>query len=194
MRFLQILGFTLLISTTLVAQEPLSARGDNYFFLGLSLPIAKVRDQAHSPQTYQGLTTTFTLGYDRIGRDAVSRLAFLTQCRPRDCRQKRVRSPNANCQVLMLTRFKSRWACSNESGITKQRGGIVMLAARCRSLLTRESTTCRATIYLAIKLIRRSMRVLLFKKRWITIGDSIMKPPCRSFPTPCDRTTLGWHL
>jgi hypothetical protein len=76
MRFLQILGFTLLISTTLVAQEPLSARGDNYFFLGLSLPIAKVRDQAHSPQTYQGLTTTFTLGYDRIGRDAVSRLAF----------------------------------------------------------------------------------------------------------------------
>jgi hypothetical protein len=76
MKFLQITGFALLCSTSLIAQEPLSARGDNYFFLGLSLPITKVRDQAHSPQTYQGLTATFNLGYDRIGRDVATRLAF----------------------------------------------------------------------------------------------------------------------
>jgi hypothetical protein len=71
-----IMGLVLFYSTTLVAQEPISARGDKYFFLGLSLPIMKVRDEAHSPQTYQGLTPTLSIGYDRIGRDVVSRFAF----------------------------------------------------------------------------------------------------------------------
>jgi hypothetical protein len=58
MKSLHIINIVLLFSTVLAAQEPLSASGDNYFFLGLTLPITKVRDQAHSPQIYQGLTPT----------------------------------------------------------------------------------------------------------------------------------------
>jgi hypothetical protein len=76
MKSLQIACIISFFSTISAAQEPLTARGDTYFFLGLSLPITKVRDVAHSPQIYRGLTPTFSVGYDRIGRDVATRLAF----------------------------------------------------------------------------------------------------------------------
>jgi hypothetical protein len=76
MKSLHILSIVLFFSTVLAAQEPLSASGDNYFFFGLTLPITKVRDQAHSPQIYQGLTPSISVGYDQIGRDFVTRFAF----------------------------------------------------------------------------------------------------------------------
>jgi hypothetical protein len=76
MKSLQVVCIIFFLSTFLRAQEPLSATGSTYFFLGLSLPITKVRDQAHSPQIYQGLTPTVSLGYERIGQNEVSRLAF----------------------------------------------------------------------------------------------------------------------
>jgi hypothetical protein len=76
MKFLQITSIILFFSVALTAQEPLSSYGDKFFFIGLSLPISKVRDHAHSPQIYQGLTPTFSIGYDRVGRDVVSRFAF----------------------------------------------------------------------------------------------------------------------
>lgn len=73
MKSLQITLIFSFFSTFLMAQEPLSARGDTYFFLGFSLPIVKVRDQAHSPQVYRGLTPTLNIGYQRVGRDFVLR-------------------------------------------------------------------------------------------------------------------------
>ena len=57
------------------AQENLSANGDTYFFLGFSLPIFKIRDEGHSPQTYIGMTPTFRIGYERVGRDVVERIS-----------------------------------------------------------------------------------------------------------------------
>jgi RNAse (barnase) inhibitor barstar len=72
----QITFVFLLFSTVLAAQEPLSANGDNYFFLGFTLPITKVRDQAHSPQLYQGWTPTVSLGYQSVGKDVVTRSGF----------------------------------------------------------------------------------------------------------------------
>jgi hypothetical protein len=76
MKSLLITCLFLLLYSGLTAQEPTTPLGDNYFFLGLSLPIMKVRDHAHSPQIYQGLTPTLSIGYDRIGQDVVTRFAF----------------------------------------------------------------------------------------------------------------------
>jgi hypothetical protein len=76
MKALHIAYCLFFLCATLNAQEPLTARGDKYFFLGLSLPITKVRDQAHSPQLYQGLTPTFSIGHDRIGQNIATRFAF----------------------------------------------------------------------------------------------------------------------
>ncbi len=68
--------FTLLCTVSLYAQEPLTARGNSYFFLGIHLPIVKVRDEGHSSLTYSGLNTTLRIGHERIGKDVVSRIAF----------------------------------------------------------------------------------------------------------------------
>jgi hypothetical protein len=76
MKVLHLMYCLLFLSATLMAQEPLTARGDKYFFIGLSVPVTKVRDQAHSPQIYQGLTPTFSIGYDRIGQNIATRFAF----------------------------------------------------------------------------------------------------------------------
>ena len=76
MKSLQITCCLMLLSTSLMAQEPFTPRGDKYFFIGIALPVTKVRDKAHSPQIYQGLTPTLSIGYDRIGQNVVSRFAF----------------------------------------------------------------------------------------------------------------------
>ncbi|MDZ7879883.1 MAG: hypothetical protein U5L45_19555 [Saprospiraceae bacterium] len=76
MKSLPVICFFFFLATTLIAQEPLSARGDKYFFIGVSLPLSKVRDQAHSPQIYQGLTPTFSIGHDRVGQNIAARFAF----------------------------------------------------------------------------------------------------------------------
>jgi hypothetical protein len=67
--------FCLFFTASLYAQEPLTPRGSSYFFLGLGLPIIKVRDEGHSPLIYNGLNTTFRIGYERLGTDVVSRFA-----------------------------------------------------------------------------------------------------------------------
>ena len=64
-----------LISTLATAQDLLGNRG-NYFFIGFNLPILKVRDLGHSPQLYQGLVPTLSVGYQQIEKDYVSRLSF----------------------------------------------------------------------------------------------------------------------
>jgi hypothetical protein len=76
MKALPITYCLIFLSITLKAQEPITARGDKYFFIGVSLPITKVRDQAHSQQIYQGLTPTFSIGHDRVGQDIATRFAF----------------------------------------------------------------------------------------------------------------------
>jgi hypothetical protein len=76
MKSISILPVLLFVSTFLCAQEPLTPRGTQYFFLGLGLPLAKVRDQGHSPLIYKGLNPTLRIGYERVGIDAVSRIAF----------------------------------------------------------------------------------------------------------------------
>ena len=76
MKFITIFFYSLFFINTLKAQEPLTPRGSVYFFLGLSLPIAKVRDEGHSPLIYKGLNPTFRAGYERVGTDVVSRITF----------------------------------------------------------------------------------------------------------------------
>lgn len=45
-----------------------------YFFLGIGLPIMKVRDQGHSPLKYQGFLPTLRIGYEQINESYVSRV------------------------------------------------------------------------------------------------------------------------
>ncbi len=56
------------------AQDPQEAR-QIYFFLGVGLPIVKIRDEGYSPLKYQGWTPTLRLGYERISKISVSRIA-----------------------------------------------------------------------------------------------------------------------
>ncbi len=76
MKSIKILIFSLFFISSLTAQEPLTPLGDTYFFLGLSLPIIKVRDEGHSSLMYRGLNSTLRVGYERVGRDVVSRIAL----------------------------------------------------------------------------------------------------------------------
>jgi hypothetical protein len=71
---LSFIGNLLLFSLFAHAQDPISAGGDTYFFLGISAPIIKVRDLGHSLQTYRGVATTLRAGYERIGREQVARV------------------------------------------------------------------------------------------------------------------------
>ncbi len=71
-----ILFYSLFFMNFLCAQQPLTPRGTQYFFLGLGLPIAKVRDQGHSSLIYKGVSPTVHIGYERVGTDVVSRIAF----------------------------------------------------------------------------------------------------------------------
>ncbi len=76
MKFIKILVFSLFSAASLFAQEPLTPRGNTYFFLGIGLPIVKVRDEGHSSLVYRGLNSTLRIGYERVGQDAVSRISF----------------------------------------------------------------------------------------------------------------------
>lgn len=76
MKSIKILILSLFISPTLWAQDPLTPRGSSYFFLGLGLPIVKVRDVGHSALIYKGLNPSLRIGYERIGTDVVSRITF----------------------------------------------------------------------------------------------------------------------
>ena len=75
MKVLSFALFFLLLSTVSTAQDLLENRG-NYFFIGFSLPIVKVRDLGHSAQLYQGLVPTLSTGYQQIEKDFASRLSF----------------------------------------------------------------------------------------------------------------------
>ena len=68
--------FSLVFTASLLAQDPLSPRGSSYFFLGINLPIVKVRDEGHSSLLYKGFSPTLRLGYERVGTDVVSRISF----------------------------------------------------------------------------------------------------------------------
>lgn len=76
MKSLTILIFHLLLWSSLHAQEPLTPRGNTYFFLGLGLPIANVRDEGHSSLIYRGINPTLRIGYERIGTDVVTRITL----------------------------------------------------------------------------------------------------------------------
>jgi hypothetical protein len=45
----------------------------SYFFLGLSAPIFKIKDKAHSPLTYTGVSGNLRLGYEQYKADFISR-------------------------------------------------------------------------------------------------------------------------
>jgi hypothetical protein len=70
------LFFSLLFTASLLAQDPLTPRGSSYFFLGVNVPMVKVRDDGHSSLIYSGLNPTLRLGYERVGTDVVSRITF----------------------------------------------------------------------------------------------------------------------
>lgn len=68
--------FSLLFTASLFAQDPLTPRGNSYFYLGLVLPIVKVRDEGHSSLIYSGMNPTLRIGHERIGTDVVSRICL----------------------------------------------------------------------------------------------------------------------
>lgn len=76
MKSINIIVFTLLFTVSLCAQDPLTPRGSSYFFLGVNVPMVKVRDEGHSSLIYRGINSTLRLGYERIGTDVVSRITF----------------------------------------------------------------------------------------------------------------------
>ena len=67
-----LLFISIAICTCLTAQDPKPER-ESYFFLGLALPLVKVRDEAHSPLTYRGVASSLRLGRETINGDFVSR-------------------------------------------------------------------------------------------------------------------------
>ena len=69
-----LLILTLSLTFYLKGQDPKPPR-DVYFFLGIGLPIIKVRDEAHSSLKYQGFMPTLRVGYEEINRNHVSRIA-----------------------------------------------------------------------------------------------------------------------
>ena len=69
-----LLILTLSLTFYLKAQDPKPPR-DVYFFLGIGLPIIKVRDEAHSSLKYQGFMPTLRVGYEEINQNYVSRIA-----------------------------------------------------------------------------------------------------------------------
>lgn len=76
-RLLYILILGLLPLSFLKAQD-LNTAPNKYFFLGLGVPIIKVKDEAHSPLTYKGWSPTLRIGYEDINRDYVSRIVLST--------------------------------------------------------------------------------------------------------------------
>ena len=75
MKAWSIFFFTIIISINIQAQDPQLPR-QVYFFLGVGLPIMKVKDEGHSPLKYQGWTPTVRLGYEAISKTEVSRIAI----------------------------------------------------------------------------------------------------------------------
>ncbi|MBL7813975.1 MAG: hypothetical protein JNL70_03135 [Saprospiraceae bacterium] len=70
------LFLSLFLVTHVWAQDLLTPRGNQYFFLGLGLPMVKVRDEGHSSLMYKGMNPTLRIGHERIGTDVVSRICF----------------------------------------------------------------------------------------------------------------------
>ena len=91
MAFQNFIGFSLLnkknimkktLILFLILSFSLSLKGQNskvprpvYFFLGIGLPIIKVRDEAHSSLKYQGFMPTLRVGYEEMTQNHVSRIA-----------------------------------------------------------------------------------------------------------------------
>lgn len=69
-----ILFLMLAFTFTIKGQDPKVPR-PIYFFLGIGLPIIKVRDEAHSSLKYQGFMPTLRVGYEEITEKRVSRIA-----------------------------------------------------------------------------------------------------------------------
>ena len=76
MKSINILFFSLFFTAFVHAQDALTPRGSSYFFLGVNVPIVKVRDDGHSSLIYRGINSTLRLGYERVGTDIVSRITF----------------------------------------------------------------------------------------------------------------------
>jgi hypothetical protein len=62
------------LNTLFLLAQDLKPPRERYFFLGLGIPLATVRDEAHSPLKYQGFAPTFRLGFENINGDFVSRI------------------------------------------------------------------------------------------------------------------------
>jgi hypothetical protein len=65
----------LIINTTLLLAQDMKPAHDNYFFLGLGVPLVTVRDEAHSPLKYSGFAPTLRVGFENINGDFVSRIS-----------------------------------------------------------------------------------------------------------------------
>jgi hypothetical protein len=63
------------LTYNILAQD-LTAKNNTYFFLGLGVPLVKVKDLAHSPLTYRGIAPTLRVGYESNTTGYLSRISF----------------------------------------------------------------------------------------------------------------------
>lgn len=132
MKSIKILIFSLFFLSSLTAQEPLTPLGDTYFFLGLGLPIVKVRDEGHSSLMYRGLNSTLRVGYERVGRDVVSRIAlsFATgQIKPktRPKPEKQLSSAETNTFEVSYAYYRRINTVYDVEGWNRYFGGAITL-------------------------------------------------------------------
>lgn len=73
--FAYVLLISIIYTNPLKAQDPAPPR-QVYFFLGIGVPLTKVRDEAHSPLKYTGFAPTLRIGYENINEKYVTRIVF----------------------------------------------------------------------------------------------------------------------
>ncbi len=132
MKSIKIFVFSLISATTILAQEPLTPRGNTYFFLGLGVPLVKVRDEGHSSLMYRGLNSAFRIGYERIGQDVVSRITLsfsIGQIKPqtRPKPDKQLSSAETNTFEVSYAYYRRVNSVYDANGWNRYFGGALTL-------------------------------------------------------------------
>jgi hypothetical protein len=103
-----------------IAQD-LSGNNNTYFFLGLGVPLVKVKDLAHSPLTYRGITPTLRVGYESNTTRYLSRISFSASFGSAHPKSK----PKAErtLSALMMTNVQINFAYYKRLGTFSTEGG-----------------------------------------------------------------------
>jgi hypothetical protein len=136
MKIRQFLIICSIITTSLSAQDIKPPR-ESYFFLGIGLPLVKVRDEAHSPLMYRGFIPTLRLGHESINGDYVSRMtvsaSFGTTKPKTRPKPERVLSSMEMSYLQLNYTYYSRLYTYHTEGWNQYLGGALTLTLDTRS-------------------------------------------------------------